>query len=294
MKQPRFYMTAIFCDPNKYWLVLFSLAKTKKRAAEIAFDWMGDLCNDRSSANSLQNYTTTVFHDAGRFWVRPRGWSWSLILADDLCSHFSQENTEEKEIEEPLRPSNALPTAHEDVAFVFGENVAGEQVDCFPSLDVLVRQADRNLKRFAKRASGLGEHQFDIRLKLERYSERRYIVDYFADCKCDCGATVFELLVDIGEGVAQRVCSECGVCHTLADGSEYLDEAELIPVVCDCGGKSFEVTAGIHVFRDAPNKLSDHVRWLYLGVRCPQCERIKIAGDWKNDYQPASELLSLI
>ena len=295
MKQPRFYMTAIFCDPNKNWLVLFSLTKSKKRAAEIAFDWMKDLCSNGSTSNSLQNYTSAVFQDAGRFWVRPRGWSWSAILADDLLLHFSHENTEEKEIEEPLRPSNTIPTALEDVAFAFGENSAGDQVDYFPRLDILERQSNRNRKWFAKRASGRGEAQFDIRQPLERYSERQgYVADYFADCKCDCGSTVFELLVDTSEGVAQRACVKCDVSHTLGDGSEYLHEAELTPLVCDCGENSFEVTVGIHVYRDAPNKRSDHVRWLYLGVRCPHCERIEVAGDWKNEYQSASELLSLM
>ena len=102
---------------------------------------------------------------------------------------------------------------------------------------------------------------------------------------------MFELLVDAREGIAQRVCLECGKCHTLADGTEYLREAELVAFVCECGEKAFEISVGIHVYRDAPNKLSEHVRWLYLGVRCPHCERLQLAGDWKNDYQPASKLL---
>ena len=288
-------MTAIFCDPNKSWLVLFSLAKSKKRAAEVAFDWMSGLCNDGSTSNSLQKYTSAVFCDAGRYWVRPRGWNWSVILSEDLTSHFSSSNTEPKIMEEPLRPSSTIPTALEDVAFAFGENSTADQVDYFPPLDTIELQSDRNLKRFARRASGHGECQYDIRHHLERYSDRQgYPVDHFADCKCNCGATVFELLVDSGAGVAQRVCVKCDVCHTLGYGSEYLDEAELLPMVCDCGKKAFEISVGVHVYRDAPNELSDHARWLYLGARCPHCELIRVAGDWKNDYQPASELLSLM
>ncbi len=295
MKQPRFYMTAIFCDPNKNWLVLFSLAKSKKRAAEIAFDWMSDLCRNGSTSNSLQKYTSVVFCDAGQYWVRPRGWNWSVTLSDDLTSYFSSGNTEAKDIESPLRPSSTIPTALEDVAFVFGEDSSFHQDDYFPPVNVLARQSDRNLKRFARRASGHGEHQFDIRQELQRYGDQQgYPVDYIVDCKCDCGATVFELLIDSGEGVAQRVCVQCGVCHTLGDGSEYLNKAQLLPRVCDCDKNAFEISVGIHVYRDASNDLSDHARWQYLGVRCPHCERVQVAGDWKNDYQPASELLSLM
>lgn len=72
------------------------------------------------------------------------------------------------------------------------------------------------------------------------------------------------------------------------------DEADLIPHKCECGGKSFEISVGLHVYRDASNQLSDHVRWIYVGVRCPDCERLQIAGDWKNDYHPLAELLALI
>ena len=256
---------------------------------------MGTLCSNGTSPNSLQTYTPSVFHDAGRFWVRPRGWAWSVILANDVSLYFSHDNTQEKEIQEPLRPSDTIPTSLEDVAFAFGEYSAGDQDDYFPPLDVLERQSSRNLKRFQQRASGYGEHQFDIRHRLERYSDGQgYPVDFFADCKCDCGATEFELLIDAGEGVAQRVCFECGACHTLADGSEYLHEADLLPFVCSCGENSFEISVGIHVYRNAHNELSDHVRWLYVGVRCTHCERVQVAGDWKNDYHPAPELLSMM
>jgi len=295
MKQPRFYMTAIFCDPSKYWLVVFTLTKSKRAAAEIAFEWIKEKCNDRSSAKSLQKYTSPVFHDNVQFWVRPGGWSWSVILSKDLCSQFSVELTEQAEITQPIRTAGVIPATRDDVAFVVDDDQIPDCNDYFPTDVTLARQAERNLKQFANRKAGRGECQFDIRHKLEQFgSQQGYDVDFIADCKCSCGSNVFELLIDGVQGVAQRACIQCGNRHTLADGAEYVQEAELLPFVCDCGEKAFEVSVGLHVYRDDGNKLSDHVRWLYLGVRCPACQRLQVAEDWKNDYQPVEELLKLI
>jgi len=293
MKQPQFYMTAIFCDPRKHWLVLFSLTKSKKAAAEIAFEWMKDKCNDRFSAKSLQKYTSLVFHDDGQYWVRPKGWGWSSILPKELCCHFSFELTEQAEITQPIRIDGPIPTTRADVAFVFGDHQTPGRNDYFPSDETLAKQAERNLEQFAR--TGRGKSQFDIRHTLEQYGSRQgYEVDFIADCECSCDSKTFELLIDSTEGVAQRVCIECGKRHTIADGAEYMQEVELLPLVCDCHERAFEISVGLNVYRDSGNKLSDHVRWFYLGVRCPACQRLQVASDWKNDYQPVEELLEMI
>ena len=296
MKQPKFYMSAIFCDPMNCWLVAFTLAKSKKAAAENAFEWINEKSSRRSSsAKALQTYTSPVFHDDGVYWVRPRGWSWSEVLSKDLCSHFSVELTTQKEVQEPIRDDGLFPDRLADVAFVYGEDRVAGLSNHFPSDASLAELAERISKQFANQREGRGEGQFDIRIHLQGYGSRQgYSVDFIADCKCSCGSSVFELLVDDLEGVAQRVCTQCSDRHTLADGANYLEDAELQTQVCDCGEKSFEVSVGVHVYRDGKQELTDNVRWLYLGVRCLACKRLGIAGNWKNDFEPVQELLALV
>jgi len=140
-----------------------------------------------------------------------------------------------------------------------------------------------------------GDSQGDIRQELSRYSKTNgYPVDHFADAVCGgCGGRVFELDMDENEGVAGRVCAGGGDEHLMADGEQYLEDAELEQCVCVCGAKLFEITAGVHLYRDEDG-LTEDVRWFYVGCRCPKCGMLGCYGDWKNEYIGFRELLSKV
>lgn len=56
---------------------------------------------------------------------------------------------------------------------------------------------------------------------------------------------------------------------------------------CPCGGKAFEVTAGVSLYDDG-----EDVRWLYLGFHCVACGLTAVYGDWKNEFNGYRELLA--
>ena len=140
-----------------------------------------------------------------------------------------------------------------------------------------------------------GDSQADIREELRRYSDQNaYPIDYFADCVCVCGARLFELHVDEDNGVGGRTCLACGSEHVMADGAQYLDDAELESCECLCGQSAFEITAGVHVYRGANNDPTEDVRWFYIGCRCPECGLVGCYADWKNEYNGYQELLAKV
>jgi hypothetical protein len=102
---------------------------------------------------------------------------------------------------------------------------------------------------------------------------------------------LFTFDVDDDEGVAGRVCVACGDQHVMADGEDYLEEAELERCQCVCGKEVFEITAGVALYRDAA-ELTDDVRWLYIGCRCAGCGLVGCYGDWKNEYIGYQSLLA--
>jgi len=135
-----------------------------------------------------------------------------------------------------------------------------------------------------------GEGQADIREELLRYSKTNaYTIHHFADARCDCGGTLFQLRVDEDEGVAVRRCVLCGQEHPIGDSSEYLSGAELEECECPCGGDAFEITAGVSLYDD-----SEDVRWLYLGCRCPRCGLTAVYADWKNEFIGYQQLLAQV
>jgi hypothetical protein len=140
-----------------------------------------------------------------------------------------------------------------------------------------------------------GETQADIRDELLRYSNKNgYTVDYFADAVCKCGGQLFTLDIDETQGVAGRICLACGDPHVMADGEEYLKEAELERRECVCGKDVFEITAGVHVCRDSDEALTEDVRWFYIGCRCPDCGLVGCYADWKNEYIGYQSLLAKV
>ncbi len=51
-------------------------------------------------------------------------------------------------------------------------------------------------------------------------------MDILFQSKCECGSVVFELETDDNEGVARRLCIQCGAPHFLCDSIEHWSEAE--------------------------------------------------------------------
>src|SRR5689334_8991207 len=76
----------------------------------------------------------------------------------------------------------------------------------------------------------VGSSPEDIKDFLEAYSADGYRVHEFRLSRCNCGSVTFRLEADDTEGVARRICSQCGEHHYICDSGEYWDEAE--PVVC--------------------------------------------------------------
>lgn len=137
-----------------------------------------------------------------------------------------------------------------------------------------------------------GDEQADLHEELQRYAEENgYKIHNLADCSCQCGARLFELHVDELQGVGARVCTACGHEHVMGDGGHYLDEAELEPCECLCGATTFELTVGVSRYLGEDDKLSDDVRWLYIGCRCPDCQVLGCYADWKNEFHGFQELL---
>lgn len=134
-----------------------------------------------------------------------------------------------------------------------------------------------------------GNHQSDIREELIRYSRFQDLVaEHFADARCSCGATHFELLIDEELGIAARLCPSCDGEHGMGDSDERLDEtADPYHCECICECVLFEITIGVAVAPD-----SGAVRWLYVGCRCPQCGLTGCYGDWKNEFSGYRELLA--
>lgn len=134
-----------------------------------------------------------------------------------------------------------------------------------------------------------GESQADIRTELARYADLvGYPVERFADARCECDGRLFSLELDESAGVAVRGCTSCGVRHPMADGAEYLAEAELEGCACPCGAETFELTLGAALYAD-----SSDVRWLYVGARCPSCGLTATYGDWKCEFPDVRALLAL-
>jgi Zn ribbon nucleic-acid-binding protein len=124
-----------------------------------------------------------------------------------------------------------------------------------------------------------GDTQADLREVLQRYSRTNgYPAQRFADAACSCSGTSFRLDLDDDEGVAIRVCLDCGDSHPIADSAELLEDADPQTCACPCGREAFEISAGVALYEG-----SEDVHWLYVGCRCPSCGLTAVYGDWKNE-----------
>ncbi len=143
-----------------------------------------------------------------------------------------------------------------------------------------------------RRNNWYGDDHSDLRVELARYStENEYPIDSFINVKCKCGCDLFELRTDEDQGVAMRTCTQCRNEHLMGDSADYVAEAELEQHECNCRKDKFQIVVGVHRHRNADDSLSDDVRWLYIGCRCPKCSLLGCYADWKNEFEGYRKLL---
>ncbi len=138
-----------------------------------------------------------------------------------------------------------------------------------------------------------GDDHQDLREELKRYSAcGDYPIDHLADVNCHCGCQQFRLFTDEDAGVALRKCVACHSEHLMGDSAEFADKAEVGQHECLCGIDVFQISVGIHCYRDDKDTISNDVRWLYIGCRCVACGLLGCYADWKNEFYDFRELLS--
>ncbi|MFD9413087.1 hypothetical protein ACFWBN_39795, partial [Streptomyces sp. NPDC059989] len=106
-------------------------------------------------------------------------------------------------------------------------------------------------------------------------------------CK-GCGGRVFSVLVDDVEGGAERVCAGCGGRAFIADSEEFWGDADPGEACCPCGSEEFEIAVAFSLADDGL------VRWVTVGLRCRKDGAAGVYADWKIDYGPTDDLLTMV
>ncbi len=119
-----------------------------------------------------------------------------------------------------------------------------------------------------------GDSAADIRALMARHAEIGDPIEVVRDAVCECGGTVFSVLID---DEYQEVAWFCRACHTqylfhtrpVAGPYDGDPESDVEGFRCPCtdrGGSYFEVAVGVSLYRG-----SDDVDFVYLGCRCVAC-----------------------
>ncbi|MFJ8565561.1 hypothetical protein [Streptomyces sp. NPDC093514] len=92
---------------------------------------------------------------------------------------------------------------------------------------------------------------------------------------------------------AERECSGCSSRAFIADSEEYWNEEsweddEPGAVGCPCGSEEFEAAVAFSLGGDGS------VRWVTVGLRCVKDGFCGIYADWKIDYSPTDQLLTMV
>jgi hypothetical protein len=118
----------------------------------------------------------------------------------------------------------------------------------------------------------VGSNPNDIREFLESYTSDGYVAQEFRLAKCVCGSDTFELFADDGEGVAQRVCTSCGVEHFICDSEEYWAEATPKKWKCIECGSTRRVAQAFPLFLPLIKKIGCPIlsRKLAVGFQLPR------------------------
>lgn len=129
----------------------------------------------------------------------------------------------------------------------------------------------------------------DIDEYLAAYSEHGYPVRRVTHASCaSCGAVVFRIRVDDEEGCAERTCAACGTAALMLDSADYVEDADLGPAECPCGGETFNAAVGFALYDE------ENPRWVYLGLRCTEDGALGVYSDWKIDYTPSAHLFDSV
>lgn len=137
-----------------------------------------------------------------------------------------------------------------------------------------------------------GDNHADLRQEMLRYSELNgYPIDNYVDVRCACENDTFHFGTNEQEGFAIRLCSRCETEHPMGDSDQFSEEPEFGTHVCVCDAELFQITAGVHRYRNEDETLSPDVKWLYLGCRCVACGLVGNYADWKNEFNGYEALL---
>jgi hypothetical protein len=134
-----------------------------------------------------------------------------------------------------------------------------------------------------------GEDLADLAEYLRSFQAGGYpIVDVVESVCADCEGRAFRLVADDDEGCVQRICVSCGSPSFIADSADAIEDADLQPCECPCGGETFAVAVGFARHSD------QEIRWVSVGLRCLSDGTLGVYADWKIDYSPSAHLLAQI
>ena len=83
--------------------------------------------------------------------------------------------------------------------------------------------------------------------------------------------------------MTKNVCTSCNEQCVILNSEDYVEDAEFYQSVCSCDAEEFEILVGVSLYPSEVG-LSDNVRWVYIGCRCPKCNLVGCYADWKNEY----------
>lgn len=135
-----------------------------------------------------------------------------------------------------------------------------------------------------------GEDSADLLQWLRQYQVLDHPVDRLAVSACRvCGHGVFTVVADYGGSGARRICVSCGEVAFVADSEDYWMDDGAGPVLCDCGGDSFEVAVSFTMYANG-----EDVRAVCVGVRCLADGMIGAPADWNIRDHPSLHLTDRI
>lgn len=133
-----------------------------------------------------------------------------------------------------------------------------------------------------------GSDNADLQAEIVRYSrENGHEAVKFATAACACGSHTFHLESDENEGAACRICTACGDVVAMGDSAEFLEAADFEDHACLCDGEAFHIVSGVALYPE-----SNHVRWYYIGCRCPACNLVGVFAEWKCEAGDADIFLA--
>ena len=121
-----------------------------------------------------------------------------------------------------------------------------------------------------------GTEPKDVAAYLRAFSADSYPVSQVNLLSCSCGAQARHLWADETEGVAKVACPECKAEEYLRDSADFWGEAQPEAWSClECGSEVCDVGVGLSFYR-----MSQDVRWVYVGVRCAACGLLGCFAAW--------------